>query len=609
MFLSLFVVFASIHPDSIDLLDVMKEYADDTTEITLEAGVYFARNLQLKDRNLTFIGNVNTVTLDLQDFEDIAFDLETSSLSLVSILIKPSQKAVFAKGHDDSTLNVTACEYDVEDVVYPILQGSKTQLLVQNMTFSAMNFTSSLVQGVPGDNKAALSLIVQHSSFTGLTILSQNPVLAGADVQNVSVYNTSFSQITCQNEDPLPEEPVEGTPNRGVSMKKVKISHVDGALSGALVFAMQASKMYLTNVRIEDSANAVRYSNNVAFAPKSEVVVRMTVTKFTTTTEIWPNGGFLFLPHSQSTLTIHHTEAQHSSAPNGNGGWVYVAGHTTLDFQLVDSSKTSAGKCGGFVFAGGVVERLFFAQVVVNDSKAEEDGGGLFVSHADVMEINYGEFTRCDALQNGGAVFVDVADDTRMTFSEDTFTENEAIKGYGHDVLVSYHNTTTYRVQKSDFKKCTSTRLSNGVWILPFNVGEDWTNSNDALFRKILIFSIVGGSVFLALCIVIPCICCCCCGCCCCACCRTRKPAEYQNIEAQQHTYVYPPPTYSPKQQQPEAYQPLLQGQNAPQSQINYQPLPQQYVYTPPVDQPAQMEQYPAMPNSQVGVDQTVNKE
>ncbi|KAK2952968.1 hypothetical protein BLNAU_12144 [Blattamonas nauphoetae] len=609
MFISLIVVFARIHSDSIDLQDVIKEHADDATEIKLEFGEYISRDLHLKDRNLAFIGNVSTVTLELHDFEESAFNLENSSLSLVSIRIRPSQLVVFAKAKE-STLNLTECEFDFQEMKYPILEGSKSQLLVKTMTIADKKFSSSLIQGAPGDNEAALSLIVQHCSFTRLSLLSQNPLLAGADVQNVSVLNTSFITIRCENEDPLPKEAIEGTPDRELSIQKSKISNVDGALSGALVFGMQASKLNLINVAIEDSANAIRHSNNVAFAPKSVVFIRLCTTKFTNATEVWPNGGFLYLPHNQSSLTIHHTEAEHSTAGSGSGGWIYVNGHTTLDFQLVSSKSASAGKCGGFVFAGGVVEKLHFSQVEVNDSRANENGGALFVSNADEINIAYGKFTRSGAINNGGAVFVDKADNTRVTFSEDTFTDNEASKGEGPDVLFSYENSTKYRVQKSDFVKCTSTVLGYGVWILPFNVGTEWTNSRSPMAKQIIIISVVCGCVGLALCILIPCLCCCC-GCCvACGCGRKRKHAEYQHIEAQprQTFATAPQQSYAVPPNQADPSQPLLQGQNAPQTQINYQQFPQQYVYTQPVDQPTQASQYPGMPAEQVGVDQSINK-
>ncbi|KAK2943132.1 hypothetical protein BLNAU_21959 [Blattamonas nauphoetae] len=555
MFLSLIVVFASIHSDRIDLLDVMKEYADDVSEIKLKDGEYCARDLPLKHRKLTFIGNVDTVTLDMRGLSESAFDLESSTLTLISISIKPPQLAVFTKSKF-SKLNVTSCKFVTKEMEYPILEGISSQLIVQNVSFTEIHFMYSLIQGPPGDNEAVLSLIVQNCSFSNFRVHTQRPLLAGADVQNVSVVDTSFSEIKCTNVDPLPDEAIEGTADREVSIQKSTISNVDGALSGALVFGMQATKLYLIHVTIEDSANAIRHSNNVAFAPKSEVVVRMCTTKFTKTTEVWPNGGFLYLPHNQSMLTIHHTTADHSSAPNGSGGWVFVSGQCDLDLQLVTSKDTSAGKCGGFVFAGGMVEKLLFSEVDVNDSKAEENGGALFVSNAREVQISHGVFMRCGSIQNGGAVFVDKADETTVTFERDIFDDNEASKGHGPDVVISYDEAKTYRVQKADFVKCVSTAKQNGVWFLPFNVGTEWSNTRELANRQIIVVSVVCGCVFLALCILIPCLACCCY--------RRRKNAAYKQIETEQQ------PNYSESQSTRPSHAPN-EGQNDPQTQINYQ--------------------------------------
>ncbi|KAK2944156.1 hypothetical protein BLNAU_20903 [Blattamonas nauphoetae] len=608
MFLSLIVTFARIHSDRIDLLDVMKEYADDVSEIKLKDGEYFARDLHLKGRNLTFIGDVYTVTLDMQGFSESAFDLENSSLTLLSISIKPPQLAVFTKSKF-SELTVTACKFKTIEMEYPILEGSSSQLFVRNMTFTEVNFMYSLIQAAPGDNEAALSLYVQHCSFTRFKLLSQRPLLAGADVQRVHVRNTSFSEIKCTNVDPLPDEAIEGTRDRDVMFWKATISNVDGALSGALVFGVQASKLDLYEVVIEDSANAIRHSNNVAFAPISEVFVKTVTTRFTTTTEVWPNGGFLYLPHNRSSLLIDNSYAYHSSAPNGSGGWVYVSGHTTLDIQWVRSKNTTAGKCGGFMYAGGVVEKLKFAVVDMLNSKAEENGGALFVSNADEIFISFGKFKSCGAIESGGAVFVDKADNTIVTIDISDFIKCEARKGHGPDVLFSYENSTTYHVRKTDFVKCTSTAKQNGVWFLPFNVGTEWSDSGRLIARLRLTISAVCGSIALALCILIPCLCYHC-GCCvACGCGRKRKHAEYQHIEDQQPTNISPSPqTYSSQPQQVDPSQPLLPSQNAPQTQFNSQQLPKQSLYTQSVDEQAQMPQYPDLLADQVGVGHSINK-
>ncbi|KAK2943872.1 hypothetical protein BLNAU_21219 [Blattamonas nauphoetae] len=597
MFLSLIVTFARIHSDRIDLLDVMKEYADDVSEIKLKDGEYFARDLHLKGRNLTFIGNVDTVTLDMRGFSEGTFDLENSSLTLLSICIKPPQLAVFAKSKF-SELNMTACKFETIEMEYPILEGISSQLFVRNMTFTEVDFVYSLIQAAPGDNEAALSLYVQHCSFTRFKLLSQRPLLAGADVQRVHVRNTSFSEIKCTNVDPLPDGAIEGTRDRDVMFSQATISNVDGALSGALVFGIQASKLDLYEVVIEDSANAIRHSNNVAFAPKSEVFVKTVTTRFTTTTEIWPNGGFLYLPHNRSSLLIDNAYAYDSSAPNGSGGWVYVSGYTTLDIQWVRSKNMSAGKCGGFMYVGGVVEKLTFKVVDMLNSKAEENGGALFVSNADEIFISFGRFTSCGAIENGGAVFVDKADNTDVTIEKYDFTKCEASKGNGHDVLFSYENSTTYHVRKADFVKCTSTVIGYGVWFHPFDISTEWSDSGRLVTRLICIIAGVCGSIALALCILIPCLCHHC-GCCvACGCGRKRKHAEYQHIEDQQPINISPPPqTTSSQPQQVDPSQPLLPSQNAPQTQFNSQQLPQQSLYTQPVDEQTQMPQYPDLPS------------
>ncbi|KAK2958847.1 hypothetical protein BLNAU_6096 [Blattamonas nauphoetae] len=593
MLISLFVVFTYICSTSINLQDVLNKYDDDTKEITLNDEEYFGIGISIKDRDLSLIGRLDSVSLTAEHSYQPVFILDESSLTVISISIKPSQHRAFAFATEDSILNLTYCKYDIDEAVFPILQGYRCRLVVSNMSFNDMNFTRSLIERLPEDD-TDLSIIVQHSSFDYINILSQNPLLAGPEVLNVTVINTTFSRIECLNDGRLPAEPIEGTADREVSLEKTKIEKVDGALSGALVFGMQASKLSLLEVTIEDSENAVRHSDNVAFASKSEVMVRKCTTKNTKTTEIWPNGGFLFLPHDKSSLTISLTDSANSSAPNGNGGWVFVSGHSKLNFNSVSSDSTSAGKCGGFVFAGGSIEELDFSYVEVSNSKAGENGGGVFVSRAEEIDIDNGVFCRCESSESGGAVFVDVADNTKTKFTKVTFTSNEAVMGYGHDVLFSYLDTTTYYVSKADFKKCKSSVTVNGVYLLPFHVGTEWSNTYGQLTQTVIICAVAGGSVLLVLGILLPCICCCC-GCCAaCGCGRKRTNTKYQHIPAQpQHPYASPP-----------AYQPHY----TPQPPISYPPNPLHYACVQPVPQPPQFEQYPLVPAHEVGVDQSINK-
>ncbi|KAK2956637.1 hypothetical protein BLNAU_8478 [Blattamonas nauphoetae] len=599
MLISLFVVFASIRSAAIDLKDVMNEYDSDVTEIELEDGNYFACDLNLKNRNLSFIGLGNQVYLDVRDCDVAAFVLENASLTLVSFQIVPSTKANFARTRQESVLNLTGCDYRNKEFYFPILNGTDSQLIVNGTRLNDMSFSASIIEGPADTLNPHLSLVVDNSKFTNINITIQKPVLAGPEVQNVTVFNTTFQDIKCTEDGPLPTEPVEAQTTRTVVMDSSHIQDVDGALSGALVFGIQARYLTLSNVRWFRGTNAVRFSENVAFDHSIELSIDSSQFQNTTASELWPNGGFLYLPQDEVSFTMSHTNIYYSSAPNGDGGFMYTKGRSAINIDQCQIQNTSAGKSGGFICAANCERTVSLNLLTVAGSTASEDGGALFLRRVHVFEAHYGGFTECHAYNHGGAMFFEESDNTDIDIRNVAFGENVAESNMGNDVLISYESASNYRVIKKDFYLCSSYTRGNKVTFLPDVRHTEWTNTAWLKIKSIITGVIVGVCVFIAVCIVLTCVCCCC-GCCVACGCGKKKQTAYQHVESQPRANYAPTQLYSNHYPPPPAHPAQYPPQQYPQ---------QQYVYAQPVAQPTQYQPYPTLPIIQMGVDQTLTKE
>ncbi|KAK2942341.1 hypothetical protein BLNAU_22728 [Blattamonas nauphoetae] len=585
MFISLFVVFANIHSEGIDLQDVLKEYADDVTEITLQEGEYFANALQLKSRNLTFTGEKDKVVLDLRDCDAASFDLENSSLVLASLTIQPSPNAAIASAQQESKLSISDCSFNSTALSKPFLLGSNSKLVISSTRLESLEISCSLIEGPADTLDPFLDLLVFNCHFSELTLKAQKPVLAGPEVQNVTISNSTFSDVVCKEDGPLPTEQVRGLANRSVVLECSSFTAVDGALSGGLVFGMQAAYLSLTDLKWYYGTNAVRFSNNVAFSESIEVEIVSSAFSNTKASEFWPNGGLLYLPHDTVKLTLSYVNATGVSAPEGHGGVICITGRSNLIIAQCEIKNSSAGKCGGFLYAANHVETASLNVLKVDVSRSYEDGGSIFLDSVTSFQANYGKFARSSTTRQGGAIFLNKSDNCTITFANVAFDENWAESGMGNDVLISYENGSNYNVNKKSFSKCTSSSRGHKVTLLPHTLHADWTNSAWLDVKAVIVGVVVGVCVFVAVVIVLTCVCCCC-GCCVACGCGRKKADAYHHVESQPTTH------YTPAQQHPNQY---------PSTLANPTQYPQQTMYAQPAAQPAQFQQYPNLPPSQLG--------
>ncbi|KAK2942889.1 hypothetical protein BLNAU_22185 [Blattamonas nauphoetae] len=415
------------------------------------------------------------------------------------------------------------------------------------VTFSRIHSLSINLQDVLNEHaddvteiNPHLTLVVDHSDFANINITAQKPVLAGPEVQNVTIFKSTFLNIACSEDGPLPTEAVQGVANRSVVVKSSQIRGVDGALSGALVFGLQASSLTLEHVQWDDGTNAVRFSENVAFDKTLELTINSSRVQNTTASEIWPNGGFLYLPHDQVHINMYDTSVYSSSAPNGNGagksgGLMYAgknvdtialgfftdANRSTITFDRCHISNTSAGQSGGFIYAGKNVDMVTLNALAVFNSTALENGGSIFVDKCVV---------RCC----------------------------KAESGMGNDVLISFKSEVNYKVKMKNFENCTSYTRGHKVTFLPKVHHTAWTNSRSLKYQSVATGIVIGIIVFLAVCTVVAIVCCRCGVCVACGC-GKRKADAYQHVESQPISDSVPSQSYSdgpsPQQDQVDFHQ------------------------------------------------------
>ncbi|KAK2943606.1 hypothetical protein BLNAU_21486 [Blattamonas nauphoetae] len=521
-----------IHSDVVNLQDVLNEHADDVTEIEVQGEFYKAEDIQLLNRNLTVINQVNGGHLFVDTNEVPSFSLENSSLTLVSFPIRASRKVTFATAKQGSILNLTDCEYIIYHIVFPILVGTKSQLILNGTELKESDISSSLIEGSADTVDPHLSLAVDNSHFGSLKIDAQKPLLAGPEVQNVTVFNCSFNEIHCEEDGPLPTEAIQGVASRAVIFNASHIGNVTGALSGGLVFGVQASSLTLVKVMWNEGTNAVRFSNNVAFSDSIEVKIVSSEFQNQTASTFWPNGGFLYLPHNNVHIKMSHTSIIVSSAPNGDGGAIYTVGRSTILVHKCQIQRVSAGKSGGFIFAGKNVDTVTLNALTVSGSTAAENGGFLCVDKVKSFQTNDSLYSGCHASKQGGVMFFHNSDNSTINFDEVTFDENKADSDMGQDVLISYESASKYNVKKKNFLKCGSTTKGHKVTLLPKIRHEEWTNTNWLKAKSIITGVVVGVCVFIAVSIALTCVCCCCGVCVACGC-GKKKTDAYKHVESQ----------------------------------------------------------------------------
>ncbi|KAK2959436.1 hypothetical protein BLNAU_5485 [Blattamonas nauphoetae] len=431
-----------------------------------------------------------------------------------------------------------------------------------------------------------------------INITAQKPLLAGPEVQNVTIFNTSFHDIKCNDDGPLPTDQVQGVANRSVVMNASNVTRVDGALSGALVFGLQARYLTLSNVSWQDGANAVRFSKNVPFDCSIEVQINSSHFQGTTASEMWPNGGFLYLPQDIVSFTMSHTLILFSSAPNGDGGFLFTKGRSIIKIDQCQIQDNSAGKSGGFISAADSDSVVSLSFVRVSGSTASENGGALFLRGVFWFQADDSRFEDCRTNNHGGSIFFEEADKTYISFQRMYFHNNSADSGMGNDVLFSYESASNYNVIKKDFFECKSYTKGNKVTFLPDVRHTEWTNTAGLKLQSIITGVIVGVCVFVAVCVVLTCVCCYCGVCVACGC-GKKKQNAYQHVESQPQANSAPTQMYSNQYPPPPAHQATCPPQQHPQ---------QQCAYAQPVAHPTQYQLYPTVLVNQMDVDLSLTK-
>ncbi|KAK2952626.1 hypothetical protein BLNAU_12454 [Blattamonas nauphoetae] len=515
-----------------------KRKKDASVSVAVLPSPLYHADVDLNNRNLTFIGKPRTVFFDALDCHITAFSLVNSSLTLVSFTIfgKSNENIAIA---EDSILNLTDCNITLKALINSLLYGWRSQLILQKTRMNDAISFSSLIEGSPDARDPQMSLIVDDCFFENIVIKAQIPFLAGLDVQNVTVLNSRFRHITCTEQGQLPTYQDYDYGNRSVVMKSSHVWEVEGALSGGLVYGVQARYLTLEDMWWNHGTNAVRFSGIAAFSDDIDVNIVNSKFEDKTASEFWPNGGFLDLPHNTANINISNTTICGSSAPSGDGGFINLRGRSTIMINDSRVEDTYAGKCGGFVYAASPVDTVTLDHLSVRGSHAVADGGLLYLDSVPSFQALHCNITECHASKQGGAVFFNNSDNSTINFTLSSFWYCSAASGLGEDVLLSYQYVSNYNVSKKNFIKCTSDNTRNKVTFLPRVVHAEWTNSGWKASGSVITGISVGVSVLIAACVFLICLCCCC-GCCVTCGCGRKKANAYQHVESQQTASFVP---------------------------------------------------------------------
>ncbi|KAK2954239.1 hypothetical protein BLNAU_10738 [Blattamonas nauphoetae] len=201
---------------------------------------------------------------------------------------------------------------------------------------------------------------------------------------------------------------------------------------------------------------------------------------------------------------------------------------------------TSAGKCGGFIYAANNVDTVIIKDVNATMSGAEEDGGLLYLENVRSFQAISVNFSYCHTQNQGGAVAFINSDHPTISFEGCVFILNSALSGMGKDVLISYKSGSKYNVNRKNFIKCNSSTDGHRVTLLPKVRHADWTDTHFMNVLSLVTSVVIGGCVLLAIGIVLICVCCCC-GCCAACCCGKKKTDAYEHVKSQpKASYVAP---------------------------------------------------------------------
>ncbi|KAK2960846.1 hypothetical protein BLNAU_4243 [Blattamonas nauphoetae] len=526
--MSLFCIIALLGAETVDLKKLVETCGVDVCSFRLEKKDYTASNIFLYNKNLSIDASEGG-QLDLSEQTKEAFLLSRGYLLLYGLPIRPSQNAVFAEATSNSKVELKECSFLGKTFSKALVYGSNSSLLLTSSKLEGMTLKCSLIEADPLVNDANVSITIDHCEFTYLEAATSKPIVSGERILTTTIKGSIFRFCNCTDQSPLPAT-TDNIPYRTVDIENCEISNCTGPLSGLLTFGVQAAKLYMSDVKYESNTNSVRFSNRVTFTPNSYIRIMSVTTSKSTTTDLWPSGGFLYLPSATTTLIINDTKFEDDTATE-HGGSIYVATEGDVSLRNVTAHMCEAGKDGGFLYFDGH-GTLDFYRVEMTENKATQNGGSLFLADYAKLNVYAGFMTNCSAGVNGGAVALTLQKGASTTFNIVAFVHNEATGGLGKDVLAT-KGEKGKKLSKSAFVKCTSSSNNPKVTLMPEKAHFDWSNSFATWLKNWIIFIVVIVVVVIVLSIVLPCICCCCgCGAACVGAVKGNK-SGYSHVESQ----------------------------------------------------------------------------
>ncbi|KAK2960851.1 hypothetical protein BLNAU_4248 [Blattamonas nauphoetae] len=526
--MSLFCIIALLGAETVDLQTLVNDCPAGSCTIKLEKKYYTANKINVNNLNL-IIEASEECYLDLSKQTNPAFVLAGSTLKITKVTINLSPTAVLVDARNDSKVELENCSFLGRTLSKALVYGAKSSLTLTSMTLSGRILKSSLIEADPAVDDPDLSITLDKCDFLSLEAATSKPIVSGERILKTTFLNSSFSSIKCTDTGPLPAT-TDNIPGREVRVVNSNITYCKGPLSGLLTFGVQASKLYMANVFYINNANSVRFSDCVSFTPNSVVEILYVTAKGSFTTDLWPSGGFLYLPYTTTTLTINNTRFDDNPATE-HGGSIYIATEKTVALNTIIASSCVAGKDGGFLYFAGHGTLDFYC-VNMTANRAKQNGGSLFLADYDKLNVYAGAMINCSAGENGGAVALTLQKGASTTFNIVAFVNNEATGGLGKDVLAT-KGEKGKKLSKSAFVKCTSSTNNPKVTLMPEQAHFDWSNNLATTLKNWIIFIVVVVIVVIVLSIVLPCICCCC-GCCA-ACVGAHKEnkMKYSHVESQ----------------------------------------------------------------------------
>ncbi|KAK2944975.1 hypothetical protein BLNAU_20093 [Blattamonas nauphoetae] len=526
--MTLLFIIAFLSGETVDLQTLVNGCPANSCTIKLEAKTYTANKINVNNLNLTIEASEES-QLDLSEQTNPAFLLVGSTLKMTQVTIKPSPTAVLVDGRDSSKVVLDLCSFVGTELSNALLYGAKSSLTLKSIMMNKMSLKSSFIEADPAVANPDMSITLDHCEFSQLDASTSRPIVSGERILTTTILGGSFQNCDCTDQSPLPAT-TQNIPGREVRIVDTLFSRNTGPLSGLLTFGVQAARLYMSDVEYSENENSVRFSNCVSFTPNSVIEILYATSRGSSTTDLWPSGGFLYLPSTTTTLTINNTKFEDNTAKE-HGGSIYVATEKTVALHSVVTSSCVAGKDGGFLYFAGHGTLDFF-RVEMTGNKAKQNGGSLFLADYAKLNIYAGFMKECSAGENGGAVALTLQKGASTTFNIVAFVNNEATGGLGKDVLA----TTTdkgKKLTKSAFVRCTSSTNNPMVTLMPKKEHYNWSNSFATWVRNWVIFIVVVVVVVVVLSIVLPCVCCCCgCGAACVGAHKSNKRG-YSHVESQ----------------------------------------------------------------------------